>query len=184
MKLYIFCFCKLLILISCNNRDKQIHAQNKSSGKDFKSQKISSETLFDSSQTERILKWKRMKSNYNVTYYSAESDSGWSKIYEVNDLKLSFKNKYLNHLNNREIFFNNQKIKRYPYGNLDGISIDSMDMNIDYTESGFYTFENDPSYLLVLSKPMNWVGTMTRYSFFQLISLKQNNVIEFIREEE
>jgi hypothetical protein len=62
--------------------------------------------------------------------------------------------------------------------------VDSVEMNIVYTESEIYTFVNNPSCLLIVSHPMNWVGTMTRFSFFQLINSKQKTVIEFIREEE
>lgn len=63
-------------------------------------------------------------------------------------------------------------------------NIDSLNLNIDYTESDFYAFKSNPTYLLVVSKSMNWVGRMTSFSFFQLINSKEKTVIEFIREEE
>lgn len=64
----------------------------------------------------------------------------------------------------------------------DMFPLDSMDMHIVYSESEFYTFKNNPYYLVVISHPMNWVGTMTQYSFFQVINRKANSVSEFIRK--
>ncbi|HMQ70835.1 MAG TPA: hypothetical protein PKC58_17800 [Ignavibacteria bacterium] len=68
--------------------------------------------------------------------------------------------------------------------NSPNFNIDSLNLNIDYSESYLYGFKSNPTYLLVVSKPMNWVGTMTRFSFFQLINSKEKTVIEFIIEEE
>ncbi len=62
--------------------------------------------------------------------------------------------------------------------------LDLMEVHIVYSESEIYAFKNNPFYLLVISHPMNWVGTMSRFSFFQLINLKEKTVVEFIREEE
>jgi hypothetical protein len=61
--------------------------------------------------------------------------------------------------------------------------IDSMEMSIDYSNSDVYVFNHDTSYLLVVSKSDNWVGNMTRFSFFQLINVKENLVIQFITDD-
>ena len=61
--------------------------------------------------------------------------------------------------------------------------IDSMDLNVIYTESSLYRFKSNPGYLLIRSGPMNWVGTMTRLDFFQLINSQDKPIIEFIEED-
>jgi hypothetical protein len=63
-------------------------------------------------------------------------------------------------------------------------NLDSMEVHVVYTESEIYAFRNNPFYLLIVSHPMNWVGRMTRFSFFQLINLKEKTVVEFVIEEE
>ncbi len=63
-------------------------------------------------------------------------------------------------------------------------NLDSMEMHVVYTESEIYTFRNNPFYLLIVSHPMNWVGRMSSFSFFQLINSKEKTVTEFVREGE
>jgi hypothetical protein len=63
-------------------------------------------------------------------------------------------------------------------------AIDSIQMHIDYSESEVYCFDNIASYLLVVSHPMNWTGLMTKYSFFQLIGIKERAVAEFISDDQ
>lgn len=83
--------------------------------------------------------------------------------------------------NKRSIYINDLPLNVCGIKNK-SFAVDSMEMHIIYTESEIYTFKNNPSYLLVVSHPMNWVGLMTRFSFFQLIDIKERKVIEFIRE--
>lgn len=81
----------------------------------------------------------------------------------------------------RNLYLNNKPLNVCCIKN-NTFDLDSMEVHIDYTESEIYTFKNNPFYLLVVSHPMNWVGTMTRFSFFQLINSKENTVVEFIRD--
>lgn len=92
-------------------------------------------------------------------------------VYEKSRSKIDERNIYLNDLR-----LNVCDIKSKSF------DVDSMEIHIVYTESEIYTFKNNPSYLLVVSHPMNWVGQMMRFSFFQLINIKERQVIEFIRE--
>lgn len=62
-------------------------------------------------------------------------------------------------------------------------NLDSMEVHVVYTESEIYASRSNPFYLLIVSHPMNWVGRMTSFSFFQLINLKERTVVEFVREE-
>lgn len=52
------------------------------------------------------------------------------------------------------------------------------DLNIDFRESEYYIVNNH-TYIIV-SHPMGWTGLMTNYSFYQLISLEEKTVDEFI----
>jgi hypothetical protein len=83
-------------------------------------------------------------------------------------------------LDKRDLYLNNIRLNvcKMKDGTFD---LDSMDMHIVYSESEFYVFENNPFYFLVISHPMNWVGTMTSFSFYQLINSKEKTVTEFIR---
>lgn len=82
----------------------------------------------------------------------------------------------------RDIYLNNAKAKIIRTDK--NFNIDSLNLNIDYTESDYYTFKNNPEYLLIVSKPMNWVGNMANYSFFQVIDSQRDKVIEFIKQDD
>ena len=77
------------------------------------------------------------------------------------------------------IFLDKKLLIIFPVTNKE-IEIKSADLQLIYSESEVYTIKDEPEYLLVISHPMNWVGTMTRYSFFQLLNLKEGIVYEYV----
>ena len=77
------------------------------------------------------------------------------------------------------IFLDKKFLIIFPVTNKE-IEIKSADLQLIYSESEVYTIKDEPEYLLVISHPMNWVGTMTRYSFFQLLNLKEGIVYEYV----
>lgn len=117
-----------------------------------------------------------------------EFSSGETK--SVSFYKYGFKYKHLKYvflskhytIAKRSIYIDKNKAKIFRYNTK--FNVDSLNLNIDYTESDCYLFKKELSYLLIVSKPMNWTGTMTKFSFFQLINFKKRTVIEFIREDE
>lgn len=118
--------------------------------------------------------------------------SGYSNDFSFAHYKLSYKENTIEFvdtiyekrkIDKRNLYLNKMQLNVCKIKN-NVFDIDSMELHVVYTESEIYTFENSPSYLLVVSHPMNWVGTMTRFSFFQLINLKEKTVVEFIKEEE
>jgi len=78
---------------------------------------------------------------------------------------------------------NNEPLKKYTMKNSE-FNIDSMELVIDLNELNICYLKNNSNIIIIASKPMNWVGRMTRFSFFQLINSKEKTVFEFIREEE
>jgi len=118
--------------------------------------------------------------------------SGYSDDFSFTNYQLSYKENTIefvdtvfenSKVDKRNLYLNNMRLNVCNVKN-NAFALDSMEMHVVYTESDFYAFKNNPAYLLVVSKPMNWVGTMTRFSFYQLVNLKEKSVIEFIREEE
>lgn len=63
-------------------------------------------------------------------------------------------------------------------------NIDSMVLVVDPNELDIYYAKDNPNIIIIKSKPMNWVGTMTKFSFLQFINSKEKTVVEFIREDE
>lgn len=81
------------------------------------------------------------------------------------------------------ISFNNEVLMKYRVKNSKYI-IDSMELVIDLNELDICYLKDKPNIIIIKTKPMNWVGRMTRLSFFQLINSKEKTVVEFIREDE
>ena len=118
--------------------------------------------------------------------------SGYSDDFSFTHYQLSYKENTIefvdtvyekSKVDKRNLYLNNMLLNVCNINN-NTFDLDSMEVHIVYTESEIYAFKNNPFYLLVVSHPMNWVGTMTRFSFFQLINSKEKTVVEFIREEE
>lgn len=79
--------------------------------------------------------------------------------------------------------FNNMTLRKHTLQ--DSIfNIDSMDLVLDLNLLEICYLKYNDNIIIVNTKPMNWVGTMTRYSFFQIINSKDKTVLEFIRDEE
>ncbi len=78
---------------------------------------------------------------------------------------------------------NNKILKKYFVRNSE-FTIDSMDLVFDLNQLEICYLKNNYNNIIIKSKPMNWVGTMAKFSFFQLINSNENTLIEFIREEE
>ena len=81
------------------------------------------------------------------------------------------------------ISINNNVLTKYKLKDSE-FNIDSMELVVDLNELNIYYAEDNPNIIIIKSKPMNWVGTMTKFSFFQLINSKDKTVVEFIREDE
>ncbi len=79
--------------------------------------------------------------------------------------------------------FNNNLLRKYTLQ--DSIfNIDSMVLVFDLNLLEICYLKNNDNIIIIKTTPMNWVGRMTRFSFFQLINSKEKTVVEFIREEE
>jgi hypothetical protein len=79
--------------------------------------------------------------------------------------------------------FNNKYLRKYTLQ--DSIfNIDSMDLVLNLNLLEICYLKNNENIVIIKTTPMNWVGKMTRFSFFQLINSKEKTVVEFIREEE
>ena len=59
-----------------------------------------------------------------------------------------------------------------------------MDLVFDLNLLEICYLKNNDNIVIIKNTPMNWVGRMTNFSFFQLINLKEKTVVEFIREDE
>jgi len=79
--------------------------------------------------------------------------------------------------------FNNNLLRKYALQN-SKFNIDSMDLVLDLNLLEICYLKNNDNIVIIKTTPMNWVGRMTSFSFFQLINLKEKTVVEFIREEE
>lgn len=92
---------------------------------------------------------------------------------------------YTENLKGRKIvtLFNNNSLRKCIVKNSKHV-IDSFDLVLDLNELEICYLKNNDDIIIIKVKPMNWVGTTTRFSFFQLINSKEKTVIEFIREEE
>ncbi|HMQ70832.1 MAG TPA: hypothetical protein PKC58_17785 [Ignavibacteria bacterium] len=118
--------------------------------------------------------------------------SGYSDDFSFTRYQLSYKEINIDFIDTvyekskvdkRNLYLNNKRLNVCNIKS-DAFNLDSMEVHVVYTESEIYAFRNNPFYLLIVSHPMNWVGRMTSFSFFQLINLKEKTVVEFIREEE
>ena len=78
--------------------------------------------------------------------------------------------------------FNNKSLRMYILQN-SKYTIDSMDLVLDLNLLDICYLKNNDKIVIVKTTPMNWVGRMTNFSFFQLINLKEKTVVEFIKEE-
>ena len=79
--------------------------------------------------------------------------------------------------------FNNMPLRKYTLH--DSIfNIDSMDLVLDLNLLEICYLKNNDNIIIIKTTPMNWVGRMTRFSFFQLINSKEKTVVEFIKENE
>jgi hypothetical protein len=78
--------------------------------------------------------------------------------------------------------FNNESLQKYTLQNSQ-YTIDSMDLVFDLNLLEIYYLKNNDNIIIIKTTPMNWVGRMTSFCFFQLINLKEKTVVEFIREE-
>jgi hypothetical protein len=180
----IFYFSISILLCSCNQISDSKVTKNNVIEKHNLSDSLG-ETLFN-----YIFK-KGLKGNQlsqiqpkpNIEFSSGETGlvSFYKYEFEYNDVKYKLIARH-QAIADRSVYLN--KVKAKIIRNDKNFNIDSLNLNIDYTESDMYAFKNHPEYLLIVSKPMNWTGTMTNYSFFQLISLKQNDVMEFINQDE
>lgn len=81
------------------------------------------------------------------------------------------------------VYINNKALMKYSVKNSE-YNIDSMELVVDLNELDICYIKENPNIIIIKSKPMNWVGTMTRYSFFQLINSKEKTLVEFIRKDE
>jgi hypothetical protein len=117
---------------------------------------------------------------------------GYSDDFSFTHYQLSFKENNIEFIDTvyekskvdkRNLYLNNKRLNVCKIKN-NGFNLDSMEVHVVYTESEIYTFRNNPFYLLIVSHPMNWVGRMTSFSFFQLINSKEKIVTEFVREGE
>jgi len=79
--------------------------------------------------------------------------------------------------------FNNNLLRKYVLQNSE-FNIDSMYLTLDLHDLEICYLKNNDNIVIIKTKPMNWVGIMTRLSFFQLINSKEKTVVEFIREDE
>ena len=118
--------------------------------------------------------------------------SGYSDDFSFTNYQLSFKENIIefidtiyekSKIDKRNFYLNNRRLNVCKIRNT-AFDLDSMEMHVVYTESEIYSFKNNPFYILVVSHPMNWVGTMTRFSLFQMINLRDKTIFEFIMEEE
>lgn len=81
------------------------------------------------------------------------------------------------------VYINNKVLMKYRVKNSE-FNIDSMELVVDLNELDICYIKDNPSIIIIKSNPMNWVGTMTRYSFFQLINSKEKTLVEFIKKDE
>lgn len=133
---------------------------------------------------------KAVKSGDLISEPEIKFISGYSDDFSFTNYQLSYKENTIDFVDTvyektkvdkRNLYLNNMPLNDCNIKN-NIFDLDSMEVHIVYTESEFYTFKNNPVYLLVVSHPMNWVGAMTRFSFFQLINTKEKIVVEFIRD--
>ena len=80
------------------------------------------------------------------------------------------------------ISINNEELKDYRVKN-SKFNIDTMELVVDLNELDICYVKKNPNIIIVKSKPMNWVGKMTRFSFFQLINSKEKTIVKFIKED-
>jgi hypothetical protein len=62
-------------------------------------------------------------------------------------------------------------------------NIDDMDLVVDLNEIHICYLKNNGNIIIVETKPMNWVGIMTKFSLIHLINKKEKTVVEYIRED-
>jgi len=79
--------------------------------------------------------------------------------------------------------FNNKHLRNHALQN-SKYNIDSMDLVFDLNLLEICYLKNNDKIVIIKTKPTNWVGRMTSFSYFQLINSEENTLIEFIREEE
>ncbi len=79
--------------------------------------------------------------------------------------------------------FNSISLRKYTLQNSE-FNIDSMDLVFDLNLLEICYLKNNDNIVITKTTPMNWVGRMTSFSFFQLINSKEKTVIEFVREGE
>lgn len=79
--------------------------------------------------------------------------------------------------------FNNKSLGKYTLQN-SKYTIDSMDLVFDLNLLEICYLKDNDNIVIIKTTPMNWVGRMTSFSFFQLINSKEKTVVEFVREEE
>lgn len=75
--------------------------------------------------------------------------------------------------------FNNMNLRKFTIQN-SKYNIDSMDLVIDLNLLEICYLKNNNYIVIIKTTPMNWVGKMTNFSFFQLINLKEKTVVEFV----
>lgn len=79
--------------------------------------------------------------------------------------------------------FNSSSLRKYTLQD-SAFIIDSMDLAFDFNLLEICYLKINDNVVIVKTTPMNWVGRMTSFSFFQLINTKEKTVVEFVRKEE
>lgn len=121
-----------------------------------------------------------------IVYDVKEADSTLLKEYVLSDFKIKFVNCILkNGSIKRKIEIGHEEavLAEHQQHQFEGLPMDQMEILTDYTESEFYTVKGNPSMVVVISKPMNWSGSMSQYSLCQIINLRDNNYSETIRKD-
>jgi hypothetical protein len=129
--------------------------------------------------THSIVKCIIIKVNMYREIFSQDSIKETYEI-KLKSNNLSFENTFGKHRDKYECILNGKKmIPKLIFFEKEFI-LDSLRLQIDYTQSEYYKITNADDYLLIISKSNQWTGNMSSHSYYQIIDSKNEIITEFI----
>lgn len=124
---------------------------------------------------------------YDIIFYSDVTEDSFCTNYalQISNINLEFittgEISGFNKKNDRFVYANGELLTQV-FKNSSSFQIQLMEIQIDYTQSEYFYFKNNPLCFLIISHPMNWVGKMSSQSFFQVLNFNEKIIMEFIAE--
>ena len=168
-----FLFLLIVLMFDCCRSNNKAYVNNSTARRQF----LSNELVDSLLNQERICIDKKERI---ISYVDTIEDRGEINQIFVEKDTITYTEDFKGR--RRITLFNNDSLRKYALENSE-FNIDSMNLALDLNELEICYLKSNDDIVVIIIKPMNWVGKMTRFSFFQLINSKEKTVVEFIKKD-